>query len=97
MKVLSPIQRIQKDRDNKALKQQFNSLKEKEESLAPQLEPLKEAASVLSQILSYKKEELTVAINDIEAKLEDPLSEQVTMEVQERGNQVIVVVKECKE
>ena len=42
MKTMSQIQRMQKDRDSKALKQQLDNLKEREEILAARLEPLQE-------------------------------------------------------
>lgn len=62
MKVLSPIQRMQKDREIKSLKQHFNRLKEKEEGLVAGLVPLKEEASILSQVLTDNKEELASVI-----------------------------------
>jgi len=65
--------------------------------MATRLEPLKEAASILSQVLTDRKEELTSAIKETEAKMEEPLSEKMTMEVQERGNQVSMAIVECKE
>lgn len=94
---MSPIQRIQKDRDNKMPKQQFNSLKEKEESMVAWLEPLQEAATILSQVLTDRKLELTSIIKETEAKMEEPLSEHMIVEVQERGGQATMVVVQCKE
>jgi len=51
MKIMSPIEKMQKDRDKKILNKQFNSLNEKEESLATRLEPLKEVSTILAQVV----------------------------------------------
>jgi len=62
MKMMSMMEKMQKDRDSKELKQQYNNLKEKEERMATRLEPLQEAATILAQVIEKKKKELTVLL-----------------------------------
>lgn len=96
MKTMSLIQRMQKDWDTKALKQLFSSLKERESSLAVRLDPLQEAATILSQVLTKKKDALTTFIEEIKAKWGGPLSEQMVAKLHEQGAQVDKVVAECR-
>lgn len=51
--------------------------------MAARLEPLQDEAKILSQSLTDRKEELTYFIKEIKAKLEEPFSPQIIVEVQE--------------
>jgi len=75
LKTMSPIHRMQKDRDSKTLKQQYNNLKEREERLASKIEPLQDAMTILCQVLTDKKMTLASVILEKKTKLKKPLSE----------------------
>lgn len=81
LKALIPIEKMQRDQDSKVLKKQYNSLKEKEESLAVRLDPLQEAAMNLTQVMEGKKRELTMILKEKKAKIEEPMSGQRVEEV----------------
>jgi len=74
---LSHFEKIQKDWDIKALKQKYNSQKEKEESMAGRLESLKEAATILAQVVGDKKKALTTLLEETKIKVEEPVSSQL--------------------
>jgi len=60
---------MHKERDSKVLKQQFNNLREKEENVVARLEPLQEAATILTQVMEGKKGELTTMLKATKVKL----------------------------
>ena len=81
LKTMLPIQRMQKGHDSKSLKQQYNSLKEREESLATRLEPLQVAATILSQVLTDKRTALASIIEETKADLKETMSEKMVVEL----------------
>jgi len=94
---MSSIQKMQKDWDTKRLKHQLSGLKVTEERLTDKLEPLQEEVMVLSQTITDKKIELKALVEQMETKLNEPLSEQVVAKMQEREDEVQRSVAASKE
>lgn len=97
MSNMSPFEKMQKDSDGKLLKQQFDSMKKKDENMATRIKPLQEATTILAQVIGKKQGELTTFLKETKVKLEEPVSVQLVEELKEQGNQVTVVITTCKQ
>jgi len=55
LKGLTPKERMHKDKEIRELRQQFNSLKAKEETMMARLDPLQEAVMIVTQVVEKNK------------------------------------------
>jgi len=88
---------MKKDRDLKALNQQYNKLEQQEEVLDVRLEPLQGATFTLVQVIEDKKKELTTLLEEMKPKLEETMSSQLVEEVKDRNGQLQLAVAECND